>query len=169
VRFKGELPCSHHRTSCARHAASFLRASALNRGERFVGELPRSRHCTSRARPTLTLLIAARPRPQISSYSFVFPFSLGLVGRYLLPLLDLMNHDGVAPNVDVRKDVEAGVYRATALRAIGQGEQIMHRCAAARRSACASRCGRSHCCSRYCIRGICATRTAGRDARPKQA
>lgn len=66
--------------------------------------------------------------PQISSYSFVFPFAGGLVGRYLIPLIDLCNHDGVAPSVRVDKDVAAGAFRAIALRNISVGEQVTHRC-----------------------------------------
>ena len=73
-----------------------------------------------------------QPRPpQISSYSFVFPAADGRASRYLLPLLDLLNHDGAAPAVRIERDAAAGAFQATALRSISAGEQITHRYVAA--------------------------------------
>ena len=67
---------------------------------------------------------------QAASYSHVFPMVGSLPGRFLLPLLHLVNHDGVAPNIAVDKSAEAGAFQAVALRDISAGEQITYRCAA---------------------------------------
>ena len=71
---------------------------------------------------------AAGAAAQISSYSFVFPGADGRASRYLLPLLDLINHDGASPAVRIEQVVAAGVFQATALRNISAGEQVTHRC-----------------------------------------
>ena len=48
-------------------------------------------------------------------------------GRFLLPLLHLVNHDGAAPNVAVERDSAAGVFKGVALRDIAAGEQVTYR------------------------------------------
>ncbi|KAK9822392.1 hypothetical protein WJX81_008589 [Elliptochloris bilobata] len=63
----------------------------------------------------------------ISSYSFLFPSADGSAKRYLLPLADLMNHNGTAPGVQIVKSPRAGAFLATALRNISAGEQVTHR------------------------------------------
>ncbi len=51
-----------------------------------------------------------------------------LSGRFLLPLLTLINHDGVAPNVAVERNGPG--FRAVALRNISAGAQLTYRFAA---------------------------------------
>ena len=70
---------------------------------------------------------------QCASYSHMFPMAGSAPGRFLLPLIHLVNHDGVAPNVAVEKDAAAGVYKGVALRDIAAGEQVMYRRACALR------------------------------------
>ena len=52
-------------------------------------------------------------------------------GRFLLPLLHLVNHDGIAPNIAVEKDAAAGVFKGVALRDIAAGEHVTYRHACA--------------------------------------
>ncbi len=70
----------------------------------------------------------ALPARQLASYSHVFPMAGSLTGRFLLPLLTLINHDGVAPNVAVERNGPG--FRAVALRNISAGEQLTYRFAA---------------------------------------
>ena len=60
----------------------------------------------------------------------MFPGADGRASRYLLPLLDLINHDGASPAVRIEQAVAAGVFQATALRDITAGEEVTHRCVA---------------------------------------
>lgn len=64
---------------------------------------------------------------QCASYSHVFPMAGSALGRFLLPLLHLVNHDGLAPNIAVQKDAAAGVFKGVALRDIAAGEQVTYR------------------------------------------
>lgn len=54
---------------------------------------------------------------QLDSYSFSFPTDGEEARRVLLPLLDLINHDGQG-NTLVTRHLESRTYRATALRPI---------------------------------------------------
>ena len=63
-------------------------------------------------------------------------------GRFLLPLLHLVNHDGAAPNIAVEKDAEAGVFKGIALRNIAAGEQVTYRHAFASRESLLRDCTR---------------------------
>ncbi|KAK9822369.1 hypothetical protein WJX81_002633 [Elliptochloris bilobata] len=62
-----------------------------------------------------------------ASYSHVFPMAGSAPGRFLLPLLHLVNHDGLAPNIAVEKDAAAGAFKGIALRDIAAGEQVTYR------------------------------------------
>ena len=75
---------------------------------------------------------------QCASYAHVFPMAGSAPGRFLLPLLHLVNHDGAAPNIAVEKDAAAGAFKGVALRDIAAGEQVTYR------RACAVQCHQCH-------------------------
>ena len=55
---------------------------------------------------------------QVDSYVFGFVDGQGQPARHMLPLLDMINHDGRNPNVGVVQDGAKRTFAAVALRTI---------------------------------------------------
>ncbi|CAL8468708.1 g8248 [Coccomyxa elongata] len=59
----------------------------------------------------------------LDSYSFGFPDEAGQPRRWLLPLMDMLNHNSTS-NVNVIKDNKSQSFVAVALRDIREGEEV---------------------------------------------